>query len=347
MKTIKKITVIVLALITVQAFSQTIEKFSIDSGGASVTAGNIEILYTIGEVNVQELSVGNISISEGFINPINLKIYINPVALLQGTMLNPNTGEEMLMRDDLRVLDYIPTTSPYADALTCNPSVFTATGQDAIVDWVYVELRDENNSSNILAAQSALIQRDGDIVNVDGVSPLTMLITPGNYFVSVKHRNHLGIMSNSAIALSGTLTTVNFADGSVSTYGSNAQTALGMPVSTIGMWAGDANGEGIAQYAGGTPEGPTVLSYVLNDPSNFLNLPTYSISGYSDTDVDMDGQTQYAGGNSEMPFILQNVLTNPSNFLNLITWPIEAQLPEVVGKAMKLRTEFENKINKQ
>lgn len=35
---------------------QTIEKFSIDSGGASVTAGGIEILYTIGEVAVAERS---------------------------------------------------------------------------------------------------------------------------------------------------------------------------------------------------------------------------------------------------------------------------------------------------
>ena len=343
----KNILLIIVSLLVNISFSQSIEKFSIDSGGASVSAGNIELLYTIGEVNVQELSAGNISISEGFINPIVLKINISPIALLQGAMLNPNTGEENLMRDDLRVLDYIPITSPYTDALTCDSSVFTVTGQDAIVDWVLVELRDENDSSDILKSQSALLQRDGDVVGVDGVSALNIMISPSNYYVSIKHRNHLGIMSSSAIALSGTVTAVNFADGSVSTHGSNAQTILGMPVSTIGMWSGDSNGEGIVQYSGATPEGPVVLSYVLNDSSNFLNLPTFSISGYSATDVDMDGQTQYAGGTSEMPIILQNVLTNPANFLNLITWPIEAQLPETAGKVMKQRTAFENKINKQ
>ena len=32
--------------------AQTIEKFSIDSGGDSASNGNIEVLYTIGEVNV-------------------------------------------------------------------------------------------------------------------------------------------------------------------------------------------------------------------------------------------------------------------------------------------------------
>ena len=43
--------------------AQTIEKFSIDNGGASVTNGNITLLYTIGEVNVQELNAGNILLS--------------------------------------------------------------------------------------------------------------------------------------------------------------------------------------------------------------------------------------------------------------------------------------------
>lgn len=48
--------------------AQTIEKFSIDSGGNSTSNGNITVLYTIGEVNVQELNTANIFISEGFIS---------------------------------------------------------------------------------------------------------------------------------------------------------------------------------------------------------------------------------------------------------------------------------------
>jgi len=48
--------------------AQTIEKFSIDSGGASTIVGDIQILYTIGEVNIQELSTESIGVSEGFIN---------------------------------------------------------------------------------------------------------------------------------------------------------------------------------------------------------------------------------------------------------------------------------------
>src|SRR5690606_4695125 len=50
------------------AQAQTLEKFSIDSGGNMASSSNITILYTIGEVNIQELNAGNIIISEGFIS---------------------------------------------------------------------------------------------------------------------------------------------------------------------------------------------------------------------------------------------------------------------------------------
>ena len=50
------------------ASAQSIEKFSIDSGGASTSTDGIQMLYTIGEVNVQELSASDIYLSEGFIN---------------------------------------------------------------------------------------------------------------------------------------------------------------------------------------------------------------------------------------------------------------------------------------
>ncbi|HPF97008.1 MAG TPA: T9SS type A sorting domain-containing protein, partial [Mangrovimonas sp.] len=52
----------------VWAQAQTIEKFSIDSGGSSTSTGSIQILYTLGEVSVQEYSLGNLQVSEGFIN---------------------------------------------------------------------------------------------------------------------------------------------------------------------------------------------------------------------------------------------------------------------------------------
>ncbi|MCF6279430.1 MAG: hemagglutinin protein [Flavobacteriaceae bacterium] len=271
-----KITISTMLFISIITNAQTIEKFSIDSGGASSTAGGIEILYTIGEVNVQELSAGNIIVSEGFINPeVVVDIKIDPIAFFQGAYINPVSGEETLMRDNLRVASLIPTTSPYADVLTCDASVFTPTGSDAIVDWVWVELRDENDNTNILASQSALLQRDGNIVSVDGTSSLSFDLTSDNYFVAVSHRNHLGILSANTVALSATTTILDLTTGlAVVNGGANAVVDLGNGI--FALYAGDYDGNGQIQNTDLTAVRP-----LLGQPS-----------AYDNADLDMNTQVQ-------------------------------------------------------
>ena len=63
--------------------------------------------------------------------------------------------------------------SPY-DATTCNASVFNTTGANAIVDWVLVELRDGTTNTTVLQSQSALLQRDGDVVSVERNSSIDL-----------------------------------------------------------------------------------------------------------------------------------------------------------------------------
>ena len=319
-----KFTFLFALLIAIISNAQSIYKSSIDSGGASVTAGGLQVLYTIGEVNVQELSTATISASEGFINA-EFKIILDAEVFLQGPMLNPDTAGHM--NDDLRASSFLPTTSPYTDAATCDVTVFNVTGSNAIVDWVWVELRASNDNTKIVYARSALLQRDGDVVAIDGVSNLVMTAAPANYYVVINHRNHLGAMSNATVALSeSVVTTVNFRDASFSTFGTNAQAQL--TSNDKALWSGNVNDDTIIQYSGTTPDTPSILSEVLNDPGNFLNFPTFIISGYNKHDVNMDGDTQYTGTNPDTPLLLQNVLAHPGNFLNFSTYQIEEQLPE-------------------
>ncbi|WP_422107134.1 HYR domain-containing protein [Winogradskyella sp.] len=273
----------------------------------------------------------------------NCTVLVSPKVYLQGSTINSTIATDGLMRDDLRVGNYIPLNTPYTDNTSINSSVLNVTGANAIVDWVWVELRDATTNTTIIEAKSALLQRDGDVVGLDGTSALLLNQPPGNYYIAIKHRNHLGIMSNSAISLNGTTTTVvDFSNGSTTTFGSNAQTTLGLPNGSFAMWVGDVNGDDIILYVGGLQDTSRILSEVLNDSGNILNLPTYVSNGYSNGDIDMNGDIQYAGGNAEPPFILQNVLGNPSNFLNLSTWPVNAQLPSTLSKAMQLRNQFEH-----
>ncbi|MEM6685241.1 MAG: BspA family leucine-rich repeat surface protein, partial [Bacteroidota bacterium] len=257
----------------------------------------------------------------------NCPVLLSPKSYLQGAYVNPNTGEETLMRDDLRVAGLIPTTSPYADMLTCDASIFNVTGTDAIVDWVWVELRDATDNTIVVTSQSALLQRDGDIVDVDGFGELLMNAPIGDYFVVVKHRNHLGVMSANTLTIDYSSTSVDFSNPSTPTFGTNAQTTPNSPLDVAELWAGNANSDNLIQYSGTDPDAPSILSDVLNDAGNFLNFPTYIVNGYTNNDLDMNGSAQYSGVNPDTPFILQNVLAHPGNFLNFSTYQIIEQLP--------------------
>ncbi len=249
----------------------------------------------------------------------NCNTGLNAKAYLQGAALNPNTGEESLMRDDLRINDIIPTTSPYSDGMTCNTAVFVKEGTNAIVDWIWLELRDSSDNTTIIASRSALLQRDGYIVHVDGNSPVYFNATEaGNYYVVINHRNHLGVMTASTVALSNTATAVNYTEAANQiTYGTDAQTTFGMPSGVVAMWAGDANGDGQLNYSGALSDVPGIRSQVFNDPNNSVfggpPVASYQSTGYNTTDIDMDGLTVYSGGASDVLHIRNNIFNNPSN----------------------------------
>lgn len=213
---------------------------------------------------------------------------VSPKVFLQGPAINPNTGEESLMRDNLRADGWLAssaTTSPYADALVADASVFNTTGSDAIVDWVFVELRDENDSSIVLGSQSALLQRDGDIVGVDGVSPLIFSQLEGRSYVTVKHRNHLGLLSASSIFLNLDNTVVDLSSDANEVEGQNNAVVV-LPNGKYSAYSGDFDGNEQVQNA---------------DASGIIQL--IGGSGYSDADMDANAQVQ----NSDV-----NALVNPN-----------------------------------
>jgi surface protein len=260
-------------------------------------------------------------------------------AYLQGPVITPNVAN--LMNDDLRTGNYIPTTSPYTDALTCRASVFnTAANTDnSIVDWVWIELRDATDNTVIIAERSALLQRDGNVVDIDGVSTINFNVPVASYYIAIKHRNHLGIMSANTFALTRTGTPINidFTDANNPiTYGTDAQTTFGMPTNILGMWAGDANGDGRLNYLGAASDIPSIRSQVFNDPNNsvFGGAPvaTYPSAGYYSTDINMDGNSVYSGATSDILTIRNNIFNNPSNSvfggLPVATYLFTQQLPE-------------------
>lgn len=252
--------------------------------------------------------------------------------ILQGAALNPNEGENNLMRDDLRLNNLLPTTSPYGDGISCEASVFNTGGTDGtgsttddIVDWIFVELRQSNNASTIVTSKSALLQRDGDVVDIDGVSPLVIPYEPGDYYVTVKHRNHLGVMTANSTSLSQVTRNANFQNNGFNTFGSNARVQLGN--GKMALWYGDVNGNGSSKFSGANNDSNRIKDRILSDPFNILGLLTFSSSGYLNEDVDLNGTVRFSGAQNDTNLIKDNVLSHPNNVLGLSTFTIIEQIP--------------------
>lgn len=120
-----------------------------------------------------------------------------------------------------------------------------------VVDWVLVQLRDATSAATATPGTAfetipAFVLNTGEIVALDGLSPLTFTGTPANdLYVIIWHRHHLGIISSTGLTEAGGVYTYDFSSGSGQAYGgSSAQVLLsGAPV-MWGMMSGDGNGDG-------------------------------------------------------------------------------------------------------
>jgi PKD repeat protein len=196
-----------------------------------------------------------------------------------------------LMVDSLRKNLFMPTVEPYGQMGYAHVngggnesipvSMLNTTGNNALVDWVYIELRRANDFTHIEATRSALLQRDGDIVELDGVSPVCFnRVSPGFYYVVIGHRNHLSVMTASTVFLNsaGTIN-LDFTSGVLGVYGTNPQNITATTVITGGvrvMVGGDADFNGQVQNV---------------DDVNFWAIQVGG-SGYLESDYDCNGQVQ-------------------------------------------------------
>lgn len=183
--------------------------------------------------------------------------------------LSPYSAATGLMGDALRVNNLLPLKEPYKTydpdgnavpnfthvgrAATVRDSVllyseFDKAGtNDDVVDWVFVQVRNIASPYTVVATRSALLQRDGDVVGVDG-NPVRILgLAPGTYKVALRHRNHLGVMTNADKALSPTATVINFTDATTPETPLGGLTKMVLVSGTTPEYAlrgGDANASG-------------------------------------------------------------------------------------------------------
>jgi hypothetical protein len=212
------------------------------------------------------------------------------------------------MHDSLRGDGVLPLTEPYSalgytyagggGGETVAPAVLTTIGPNAIVDWVVVELSNNADPQSVLFARPALVQRDGDVVALDGTSALSLATAPGNYYVALRHRNHFGAMTAAPVALGATPTAIDLTSAATATYGTNARKDIN---GTQVLWSGDVNRDGILKYTNTANDRDLILVAIGGI------VPTSTVTGYRAEDVNLDGVVKYTGGANDRDIILQNI----------------------------------------
>ncbi len=218
----------------------------------------------------------------------------------------PATG---LMKDDLRANGAIPLVEPYTalgftqagggGGEAVPQATLNVTGKNAVVDWVLVEVRMKSDPSQILATRSALLQRDGDVVGVDGYAKLVFSLPPDMYYVSVRHRNHLGVMSSAQLQLDKNGAFIDFIKASTATNGTNARMESSEGKWTL--WSGNAVNDGGVKYTGSNNDRDAILQKVGG------TLPTAVLSGYHSEDLNMDGLVRFTGARNDRDLLLRSI----------------------------------------
>ena len=281
------------------------------------------VTYTL--TGVYTLTMANAATGCADVYTLNLTVTPGVKLAAKVFLAGPYDAATGMMQDSLRAKGLLVASQPEpysiapfnkpqlgeAGGETVSQSVLNVTGHDAIVDWVYLELRSSSNAGVVLSTKRALLQRDGDIVsNIDGTSPVFFANrTPGNYYVSIKHRNHLGVMSLNTLNLgSCNAASIDFTTSdSVFTMSSILNPARKTIGSVRAMWSGDANTNKNVKYNGLSNDKEVVMNAV-----GLLNLNNI-VNGYRIEDINLDSKVKYNGTDNDRALLLNNVGVGTSN----------------------------------
>ena len=277
---------------------------------------------------------------------LSIKVYLEGALMNNGNQISLNGHP--LMRDNLRknkfnTQNYIPLLDPYKypmehfditskflyvmpasfvglDKITDSLSVFSVTGDNAIVDWVFIELRSPDDSTEIIASRGALLQRDGDVVDVDGISLVNFPgVTADYFYVVIRHRFHLGVMSklvsanqlvdftspNTAVFNYGVIDGYDYTEWSMNPYVKLGYRAL---------WGGDLNTDGRIKFDNPNDDLSVLFFDVFTYPLNTNGVSSYNFAyGYFNSDFDMNSNVKFDNPFDDKNMLFSQILFYPLN----------------------------------
>nr|WP_165958145.1 FG-GAP-like repeat-containing protein [Segetibacter sp. 3557_3] len=237
-------------------------------------------------------------------------ITFNGKVFLQGNF-NALTGNMTNSLNTLGILADSAKSQPFNDMLLkysgtehATPDVFKA--RPGIVDWVLVELRSTSSPSLVLGRRAALLTQNGTLVDIDGVTPgITFQgFLPGEYHVSIRHRNHLGIRSATPLDFTSGSAGYDFTTAADKCFQNQPYTST---VSMAGVWAmraGNANGNNNVKYNGPQNDQDRIQNIKLGG-----SLSLVQNRQYAPEDINLDGTIKTNGPANDQNFLLNAILT--------------------------------------
>lgn len=238
----------------------------------------------IGSGSVGDVDDGGVWSTPGF--------YLNAKVCLEGAVNQAALPGSLEMVYTLNTNLTLPYVTPYtiaapwlhssASDIALDPSIYEdgdpLTGW---VDWVLVEVYGTDTGYLKLDAQSALLNSDGRLFNTSGQQGLFFsTLYPGDYYINIKHRNHLAIANLTAVSLTAQNLEfdLDFTDVATLTTGATATVAGNQC-----MLAGDVNSDNMIN---------SVDLGLLNTQVDSIfpsAVHNNTLNGYFSTDTNFDG----------------------------------------------------------
>jgi len=246
----------------------------------------------------------------------NTGMELNIKVFLQG----PYSGNNM----NVDLSNFLPNSQPYD---TIPWSYFGMESLDSIpinmVDWVLIEIRDSTDYYVINDMRVGILLSNGYIIDTNLVEGIRFYnIDSGYYYVAIRHRNHISVMTNQPVYISSQ-TQIDFTDTTITKpYGSAVQAQLELDPGIWGMICGDINNDGKLKYSGPENDRMKIIQLITN-VSGSTSITTV-INGYYFEDLDINSEVKYSGPNNDGAIIIQNIisLTGSTSITSIYTCPV-------------------------
>ena len=144
------------------------------------------------------------------------------------------------------------------------------------VDWALLEIRDATDKTNVLFTIAGLILSDGTFSDVDGntnIDLFDVIAQEQDFYVSIKSRNHLAVITSQATQFNATTGSVNIDFTKPGNVQGNDTQLADLNGTIFGLFAGDMDGDG---------------NIIILDLNNLYKIQASFLNQYVSSDINMD-----------------------------------------------------------